>query len=642
MIFNDEDIKDLEKYTFKKYLDNNYNSEKFSKIISFPNKCIYNYQYRNINNKDYNDKEKVKNKNNNSNNRDINYNQMNINNYYQKIPLAKNLHNINNFNIISKYKYSNNFANNYNNININNGYKNKRHLISKENNENRKKYKTPDKYLNYNNFNFINPYDSERRNNNYNENFTTKNNIKKIRKALTPDNTNNKNNRNFKNIRKNRLIPTNTNSINNLMIINFKNDSNNNFNNNFNISMKFDKKDNINSLVNNKNDNYTNSFKISEDTFSKTNNNENNNYDLKNKYNPSNSIIDKAHYYNKFNSNAISKDLNNRINYNNSYLNLNKNNPYLKYKESSFNNRLLRGSKLPMINKYIEKYNFINKTPSPIRNNNNYIRNSIYNSKIEKNLKYTRSASYDNGKKKYSKLKTDIFKLKKRDLNFRQEAFLYNNKNSNLTDNIIKQYKVINNKKYNYNIINSSYGHNNSSIIDNKNYSNSFNEKFYNMTQPEFTKSIYASGNINQNNNNFYKNSIKELNLKNSSNESQTYNYKSYIESYNNESIKDSSNNNYKSEISNFNKYINLSNGNSYNKKNTINNYITKLSTNNNTYDENNNRKMDTIEEVHLNFVKILHNTKNMIKSQENSFKDKIIYNSINSSIIIVEERELD
>ena len=51
---------------------------------------------------------------------------------------------------------------------------------------------------------------------------------------------------------------------------------------------------------------------------------------------------------------------------------------------------------------------------------------------------------------------------------------------------------------------------------------------------------------------------------------------------------------------------------------------------------------MDTIEEVHLNFVDIFQNTKNMVRNQESMAKDKIIYNNSNSSVIFVEERDIE
>ena len=96
----------------------------------------------------------------------------------------------------------------------------------------------------------------------------------------------------------------------------------------------------------------------------------------------------------------------------------------------------------------------------------------------------------------------------------------------------------------------------------------------------------------------------------------------------------------------NFEKYLN------------INNNTTKLSTNNNTYDENSNNTnslynkeiknniknigSSTIEEVHFNFVNILQNTKNMMEKQENNNKDKVICNDLNSTTIILEEKDID
>jgi hypothetical protein len=255
----------------------------------------------------------------------------------------------------------------------------------------------------------------------------------------------------------------------------------------------------------------------------------------------------------------------------------------------------------------------------------------------------------------------------------------------------------LNNRTYNKNPIyissfNNSSGYNSSSLYNNKSSTSYLNEKNYNMTQPELNKPLYNLGNISDINKAFNKsecsiidsknnhfnnnNSNNELHYKynsNNYNDSQSYNYKSYIESYNNESIKENMNNNtnnnssnWKNEISNNsniskmnkcnyvykNKKINLSIGNSI--KN-YNNYGTKLSTNNNTFDENsmnNNNtscykdsktnKMDTIEEVHLNLVSILQSTKNMVRTQENMDKDKIIFNNTNSSVIIVEERDLE
>ena len=683
MITNDEDLKELEKYTFSKYWKNKNNIEQFSQINSFTNNFILNYQpSNNINTKAYtNNIEIIKSKNGNPYNKDINYNQLNINNY-QKSPLKKyhtNINSINNLNIMSQYKYATNSIKNYNNINnmnINN-YTNK-NIFSKVNkNEQRKRYKTPDKNLNYNKFNFINPYDSERKNHlyynesqnnsnkhlpifnkiNYNENIKKINN-RKIKKALTPDNTNI---RNLTNIRKNVFIPTN----NNKRSTKFNNKNNYS---NLNLNLGIQKIDNLNSVINNNNLNF---LGLGDNYLNKNIVKNQNDYNFNYKYNYSNSIINKTNYNSKNNIN------NNKIN-NNLNSVFHNNNEYIKYSESSFNNRIPRGSRIPLINKNLVRSVCNNKTPSPVRKNNNiYLENSFYNSNNKKPLKYTRSASCDDYKQNYNKLKTNIFKLSNKDLNYKPESSFLNNqkkinrnnKKLNINNSSLIHYKLLNNKYSNKNSFsnyNNSSGYNNSSIFDNKNNSSSLNDKNYNMTQPEFTNSLYNIGTNSDKNNIFNNNnSTKELYYKYNKNDSQSYNYKLYIESYNNESIKDNNmNKNCKNEITNknsrINKYnyysnnINLSKGDS-NKKNMGSNYFTKLSTNNNTFDENsnnsntscckdskNNKKMDTIEEVHINFVNILQNTKSMMRNQENLIKDRVIYNNINSSVIIVEERDIE
>ena len=81
MSINEEDILNLEKYTFSKYKKNNTNNmEKFSQFNSFKNKFILNYQpSSNINNKIYSNKlELMNNTNEPFKNKDINYNKINI------------------------------------------------------------------------------------------------------------------------------------------------------------------------------------------------------------------------------------------------------------------------------------------------------------------------------------------------------------------------------------------------------------------------------------------------------------------------------------------------------------------------------------------------------------------------------------
>ena len=709
----EDDLKDLEKYTFSKYLNNNNYHDMVSQINSYTNNFILNYQpLNNINNKTYNNNIKIFQKLNANINKeeekDINYNELNIVSH-QKSPLKyNNINNINNLNIISFYK--NNKIRNYNhlnNININkinniNDINNdlfKINSISKNNKIGyKRKYKTPDKNMNYNDFNHKTSNNYERRNRlynnepqnildkniqiynkiNYNESIRIKKNSLNIRKALTPDNTNKRNARNFKNVKKNiNNIPINSNYNNiNLKQINIS-DINNNIN----------KK--INDLYRDMHLNYNNL------SFGDSGNQNIINKKIKN----NNSNIIRYNYYKqKLNIDNINNKIN--TNYNNSHNSsmnsiMTKNNEYIKYSESCFNTRLPRGAKLPILNKNILRSVSCNKTPSPMRKNNTFLSNSIYNSKNKKQLKYTRSSSSDNFKENINKLR-QIFRLKNPDSNYSPDSSLLNFYNKNLNNSCLSQYNFLNKRTYNKNSIyssnfNNSSGYNSSSLYNNKNNISYLNEKNYNMTQPDFNKSLYNLGNINDINKVFNKSECKIINSKNNhfnsnnsnndlqykysnnnNNDSQSYNYKSYIESYNNESIKENmnnlsnnNNNNWKSEVTNNsniskmnkcnyvykNKKINLSIGN--NIKNN-NNYGTKLSTNNNTFDENSmnnntsyykdskNNKMDTIEEVHLNLVSILQSTKNMVRTQENMNKDKVIFNNANSSVIIVEERDLE
>ena len=705
----EDDLKDLEKYTFSKHLNTNNYHERVSQINSYTNNFILNYQpLNNINDKAHNNNTKIFQKLNDNNvckeeEKDINYNELNIVSH-QKSPLKyNNINNINNLNIISFYKnnkirnynHLNNInANKINNINAINNDLFKINSISKYKVGCKRKFKTPDKNMNYNDFNHKTPNHYERRNRlynnepqnisdkniqiynkiNYNESFRIKKNNRNIRKALTPDNTNIRNVRNFKNVKKNiNNIPINCNYNN----LNLKQVNISNSNNNSDINKK------INDLYRDIHLNYNN-LSLGNSGYQNI---------INNKFKNNNSNIIRYNYYKqKLNINKINTNYNNS---HNSSMNsiMSKNNEYIKYSESCFNTRLPRGAKLPILNKNILRSVSCNKTPSPIRKNNTFLSNSFYNSKNKKLLKYTRSSSSDNFKENINKLR-QIFKLKNTDSNYSPDSSLLNIYNKNLNNSCLSQYNFLNNGTYNKNSIyssnfNNSSGYNSSSLYNNKNNSSYLNEKNYNMTQPEFNKPLYNLGNINDINkifnksecniidskNNYFNsnNSNNEFKYKYSSsnnNDSQSYNYKSYIESYNNESIKENmnsninNNNNWKSEISNnniskINKYnfiyknkkINLSIGNSI--KNN-NNYGTKLSTNNNTFDENSmnnntscykdskNNKMDTIEEVHLNLVSILQSTKNMVRTQENMATDKIIFNNTNSSVIIIEERDLE
>ena len=695
----ENDLKDLEKYTFSKHLNNNYH-DRVSQINSFTNNFILNYQpLNNINNKTYNNNIKIfqkLNDNSKEEEKDINYNELNIVSH-QKSPLEyNNINNINNLNIISFYK--NNKIRNYNNLNNVNFHK--INNINSINNDlfkinsfskddqigYKRKYKTPDRNMNYNNFNYKTPDNYERRNRlynndqqnisdkniqiynkiNYNESFIKKNN----RKALTPDNTNARNAKNFKIIKKSiNSIPINKNNLNLKRI---------NISDNNNINTK------INDLYRDLHLNYNN---LSLGNSGKQN-------IINNKFKNNNSHIIRYNYYKqKLSTNNINNKIN--TNYNNSHNSsmssiVSKTNEYIKYSESCFNTRLPRGAKLPILNKNLLRSVSCNKTPSPIRKNNTFLSNSFYNSKSKKQPKYNRSSSSDNFKENINKLR-QVFKLKNTDSNYSPDSSFLNIYNKNLSNSCLSQYNFFNNRNYNKNSMyrNNFYnisGYNNSSLYNNKINTSYLNEKNYNMTQPELNKPLYNLGNISDINkifnksecniidskNNYFNNNIGNNEFQynyNNNNDSQSCNYKSYIESYNNENIKENSKNNnnnaWKCEISNNNKTSKMNKNNNLYKNKKINlsigniiknnnNYCTKLSTNNNTFDENsnnnnnscckdsNNSKMDTIEEVHLNLVNILQSTKNMVRTQENIDKDTIIFNNANSSVIIVEERDLE
>ena len=79
-----------------------------------------------------------------------------------------------------------------------------------------------------------------------------------------------------------------------------------------------------------------------------------------------------------------------------------------------------------------------------------------------------------------------------------------------------------------------------------------------------------------------------------------------------------------------------------------ITNFMTKSSTN--TYDEINssnsiiskkNTNLDSIEEIHFNFVNVVQSSRNLMKL-ENKIGEKILNNNQNSSVIFVEERDIE
>ena len=100
-----------------------------------------------------------------------------------------------------------------------------------------------------------------------------------------------------------------------------------------------------------------------------------------------------------------------------------------------------------------------------------------------------------------------------------------------------------------------------------------------------------------------------------------------------------------------------ISNSSKHNIKNLKNKDHSSKNTNHNTYtnsfEDNSNfntsnisrtgKNMDTIEELHLAFVMMIQNTKKFMNIQENTNKEKYIYdNNPNSTIIKIEEKILN
>ena len=637
MIKNDLKISNLENYTFSKYSTETNGIDKINSLlkyeISLPKRGFSKEKYSN---------KKINNKQSSylysNNNKDINYNQLNIM-HREKSPIKKNynnINNINNINIISQNEYNHNT--NYNNININRFKKN---TFSKERKSDKKKFRTPDKHLNYNKFNYINSNDIDSQihfrfikfknksisnNINYNENLINKFDKKSKKKSLTPDITNCRSNH----CNKNLLV--------------FPSDYNKN-NNNINIINPNSDLYNLNSK---------NSFHLFNDNSSNNGANSENNYKL---YNFNSSMKNKNEYnfsygLNKYNNNTEKKKYSNNLN-----LLDNKRDDNSNYQESCFNSRLQRGAKVPLISKVnknlIQSDIYSNKTSGHIRKSKSYLKNSIYNSKKESRYKRSVSSEPD-FKKMNNKLKQKYFKLKIFNKDYSQ-----NNSFSNKSKDIYSVNSYIN-KKYNkiFNNINTSCAYSSSSFYNNDKRTNHTNENNYNMTQPDFSNSLYnwnlgkhySNKLLNKEENNSVKNlnNNKDLYYKYLKYDSQNYNYLSYMDSCNSTNKENTSisNKTLKTKKYNFEKYLN------------INNNTTKLSTNNNTYDENSNNTnslynkeiknniknigSSTIEEVHFNFVNILQNTKNMMEKQENNNKDKVICNDLNSTTIILEEKDID
>ena len=312
-----------------------------------------------------------------------------------------------------------------------------------------------------------------------------------------------------------------------------------------------------------------------------------------------------------------------------------KNSKYSNYNENKYNSRFSKGENLPVLtNLSKDKFSksFCSRDNSYDRENRNIIGNKAH---ALTNLKLNRN------KKEFDKVNIH---------NYYSKAIV----RTKSSDIILKQ-KINSNKKTTHknNMINNSYlkhnskNKNNNILINNISYEN-INKKYKNAQHNLFNNQLIHTNNtfnLSQKNDNllFY-------------NKDNLMNNKLYNNENNNSFSKNKPKKNYNNINTNTflemaqqkinNKNISKSKNN---KGNGNNNFITKSSTNtnddvnsSNSVVSRNNIILDSIEELHFNFVNIELSSRNLMKTQENLEAEKIINNNPNSTVIMVEERDIE
>ena len=233
---------------------------------------------------------------------------------------------------------------------------------------------------------------------------------------------------------------------------------------------------------------------------------------------------------------------------------------------------------------------------------------------------------------KINQMKKDFNKIYKEKINTRSKSSDVNYNKKNDSNN-----KLLFNKNINY--LNIKHNSKKRHINNNVSYEK-LNNNYLKINKNQIYNQI-------KNSNNYYNNFNLSQNL-GSYNSTQINNNKTNIK--NNENI-NKKNKNSKTFLEMAQQKINnkkFSNQKNY-KYIGVNNFITKSSTN--TNDDNNsshsiisknNQIMDSIEEIHFNFVNVLQTSRNLMKIQENIEFEKILKNDANSTVIIVEERDID
>ena len=293
--------------------------------------------------------------------------------------------------------------------------------------------------------------------------------------------------------------------------------------------------------------------------------------------------------------------------------------PNLNYKNS--NNLNLKNSKYPKISSLNNTSQIKFSNSFCCKNNRKENNHQELRKSNDKN--YIFSNTQINKNKKYFNDKNTKFRFRSKSSNYKCDQRNYYKSNDNQRKKLNYKYKnSINNsyfesstsqyKKKNQKLIKDSFNNFDSSNKTNDfNFSTNYENYYVNKSEISFSqkkankdlgKYDYPHNFVNKNTNNFYEKAKIDSNKITSK---KTY------------------------------KFIG------------INNYKTKSSTN--TYDEINssnsniskNTILDSIEEIHFNFVNVLQSSKNLVK-MENQRGDKIIEDNQNSSIILVEERDIE
>ena len=330
------------------------------------------------------------------------------------------------------------------------------------------------------------------------------------------------------------------------------------------------------------------------------------------------------------NQNLFSKSFNTK-NENSFTKNKEKDNNYV-YNNYSINHNIYKNnisnkrSNLPILTNISRDKDKLSRSFYSQKNSNNRMNNSV----IQRNESYLLSN----------------LKFKRADeLNKLYANFSKNNSRSNSTDSNYNKKSVKNKLKQNSKIKKISKNNENKSLIINKSHENI--NKVYHKT---YNNNMINNHLISQNN--YYNDFALSQNMYNNK-------LKVNINTIKNNNInKKANDNNLGYNKANSKTFIEiaqqkLNQKKGFNQKNYkyfgTNNFITKSSTNtnddinsSNSIISKHNQLLDSIEEIHFNFVNVEQSSRNLMKLMENTEGDIIVNNNPNSTVIIVEERDIE